>query len=48
MNDTDVFKYIARISEACGIICKRMDKLEHEVELLKHEEAAPSEGGCKI
>lgn len=48
MNDTDVFKYIARISEACGIICKRMDKLEHEVELLKHEEPAPSEGGCKI
>lgn len=48
MDDIDIFKYMARISEACGIICKRMDKLEHEVELLKHEESTPSEGGCKI
>lgn len=48
MNDTDVFKYIARISEAYGILCKRMDKLEHEIDLLKHKEPASSEGGCKI
>ena len=48
MDDIDFIKYITRISEACGILCKRMDKLEQEIDLLKHEEETRSENSCKI